>query len=179
MKNTKDPFLQVTKGLGANDDFNGVPEHKEPEVMNTIDFNDGEEVKSMFEDFEKQAVSEKIETACVITKDGTVYRCYGTETRVFPEHDLGDKLVGAKISHNHPIDYTEYSFSNDDFNLSVDYLKVLRGCDEKYTYEFNRNSNYIDEHISIFDITAEDATHEATIINAEIAGIGYRRWKND
>ena len=176
----KEKYLQVSEGLGANDDYNGVPEHKEPEIINTIDFNDDEAVKYVIEDFENQAVSKKIETACVITKDGTVYECYGTETRVFPDYDLGDKLVGAKVSHNHPIDYSEYSFSNDDFNLFMDYnLEVLRGCDEKYNYEFNRNSNNIDEHISIFDITEEDAMHEVMIINAENAHIGYHRWKNE
>ena len=172
----KSKYLKI-KGLGATDNFDMVPEHNPFEIIDNIDFEDDEAVKVIFENFEKQAVKEKIETACVIAKDGTVYKCYGVETRVFPDYDLGDKLIGAKVSHNHPIDYTEYSFSKDDYQLFMNYkLEVLRGCDEKYTYEFTRNADEIDGHLPMFEITDEDGTHEASIINAEKGHIGYRRW---
>lgn len=94
--------------------------------------------------------------------------------------DLGDKLEGAIVSHNHPIDSTEYSFSKDDFELFQKYnLNVLRGTDEKYTYEFNRFSDIINEHKSIFELTEEDAAHEDSITRAEMAHIGYKRWLNE
>lgn len=36
---------------------------------------------------------------------------------MFVDSDLGDDLVGAYVSHNHPIDETLFSFSDDDFTM--------------------------------------------------------------
>ena len=56
---------------------------------------------------------------------------------LFPDFDLGDKLIGAKVSHNHPIAETSHTFSTDDLELFIKYnLESLRGCDKKYAYEF-------------------------------------------
>lgn len=176
----KKKYLKAVKGLGANDGLFEIPEHKKPEIIDNIDFNDKKAVKSILQKFEIDAVEETIETACVITNDGTVYKCYGVEDRVFPDFDLGDKLIGAKVSHNHPEKYTQYSFSSDDLALFNNYqLEILRGVDHKYKYAFSRNPNEIDEHISIFDIMDEDSQHEDMITKAEAYEIGYRRWKND
>ena len=137
-------------------------------------------VKSVIDRFEKEAINESIETACVIAKDGTVYKCFGIEDRVFPDNDLGDILIGAKVSHNHPIDVTEYSFSKNDFMLFSEFkLEELRGCDKKYTYKFTRNKKDIDEHKPIFEFTEYDVAHEESISIAERNNIGYRRWLND
>ena len=66
------------------------------------------------------------------------------------------------------------------FELFMNYeLEVLRGEDVKYKYGFTRRNKTVDEHMSIFDLTEEDYAHEKSIANAEIANIGYRRWKND
>ena len=138
------------------------------------------QLKKELQEFEKNAIKESVETACVITKDGEVFKCFGVNDRVFPDFDLGDKLIGASVSHNHPINETAYSFSQADLSLFLDYdLDVLRGCDEKYTYEFTRNAKELDAHINIFDLTEEDAAHEEMVMKAEKFGIGYRRWKND
>ena len=68
--------------------------------------------------------------------DGKVYKCYGIENRVFPDSDLGDELQGAAVSHNHTKEYTEYSFSKDDFELFQNYhLEILRGEDVQYQYD--------------------------------------------
>lgn len=131
--------------------------------------------------FEKETVTSSIETACVITKNGTVYKCYGVKDGVYPNYDLGDELYGAIVSHNHPTGVTQYSFSSDDFQLFRDYnLEVLRGVDEKYIYEFTRNSDMIDEPGIMSELKEEeDYLHEKSIINAKNVGIGYRRWLND
>lgn len=95
---------------------------------------------------EKEAVYEKIETACIITSSGDVYKCFGTNTRVFPYTDLGGKLYGAIMSHNHPIDETDFSFSSADrYMFSHFNLITLGGCDEKYVYELSRKNLTIDE----------------------------------
>ena len=60
------------------------------------------------------AMKKTIEIACVITVDGEVYQCFGVEDRVFSDFDLKEKLYGATISHNHPIEETVFTFSTDD-----------------------------------------------------------------
>lgn len=180
-EDNKKKYLKIAQGLSANDDsYNMIPKHKAPEIIKTIDFNDKKAVKSTLQEFETSAVNEKNETACVIAQDGTVYKCYGVEDRVFIDSDIGEVLIGAKVSHNHPISVTEYSFSGDDFELFNKYeLDILRGVDQKYTYELSRTSKVIDEHVSIFEITEENAAHEMTITRAEEYNVGYRRWLND
>lgn len=168
------------KGLSANDNNWEVPKHPDPVLEGKIDLSDTLAVENTLRNFEKETINEKIENACVITKTGEIYRCYGTANSVFPDADLKDKLIGAIVSHNHPADYTEFSFSKADFELFNDYqLEVLRGADVKYKYEFNRSQVDIDEHKSIFDLTEEDTAHEESITRAERAHIGYRRWLNE
>ena len=168
------------KGLSANDSNWEVPKHPDSVLEGKIDLSDNTAIENTLRNFEEETIHEKIENACVITKTGEIYRCYGTANSVFPDADLKDKLVGAIVSHNHPADYTEFSFSKADFELFNDYqLAVLRGVDVRYKYEFNRSKVDIDEHKSIFDLTAEDTAHEESITRAERAQIGYRRWLNE
>lgn len=68
-------------GLSADDNDRIVQKHKPPILLKTINFNN-----------EKEAVYEKIETACIITSSGDVYKCFGTNNRVFPDTDLREKL---------------------------------------------------------------------------------------
>ncbi len=176
----KEKYLNALGSLGTGNGFDGlIPEHREPEKIKDIDFKDEKAVRNTFAEFESKAVKEDIETACVITRDGEVYRCYGVSDRVFPDFDLGDRLVGAKASHNHPMEETSYTFSKDDMQLFLDYsLETLRGCDEKYTYEFTRDAEKID--MMPDNWRTEENYEHCTIINrAKEAGIGYRRWKND
>lgn len=168
------------KGLAANGDNWKVPEHTAPVLEGKIDLSDAAAIERTLTSFEKETVNAKIENACVITRSGEIYRCYGTENSVFPDADLKDRLVGAIVSHNHPADFTEFSFSKADFELFNNYqLEVLRGVDVKYKYEFNRNKVEIDKHRNIFDLTEEDAAHEESITRAERAQIGYKRWLNE
>ena len=51
---------------------------------------------------------------CIIASNGDVYKCFGTNNRVFPDIDLGERLYGVIASHNHPIDETASSFSSAD-----------------------------------------------------------------
>lgn len=153
--------------------------HEEPALLKTIDYGKKKVVQNELKDFEKNAITESVETACVVTANGEVYKCFGVEDRVFPDYDLGDKLKGASVSHNHPIDETVFSFSKDDLQLFMEYdLDVLRGCDEKYTYEFTRNPAEIDEPMEDW-MNFENYNHVDIIRLAKEYGIGYRRWKNE
>ena len=125
--------------LGAKVGGEGViPLHEEPRYIKTIDLLNRAKIEAELEDFEKWAVKSKVENACVITKDGEVYYCFGVPDGVYPSYDLGDKLYGAIVSHNHPDNETEYSFSGDDYGLFYQYRLIrLRGIDYKYIYELS------------------------------------------
>lgn len=174
--------IQKHKGLSAKIGGDGVPEHDEPILLQTIDFNDKEKAIEVLTNFEKSAKMEAVETACVITKSGKVYKCFGVKDRVFPDFDLKDELFGAIVSHNHPTTETTFSFSRDDFRLFQGFnLELLRGCDEVYTYQFTRDAIDVDEYIDLpIDMTnVEDFYHMDNIRLAKEKRIGYRRWKNE
>lgn len=172
-------YISEKNGLAAKIGDDEIPQHEEPKFIGKINIDNESEIKKEIEKFEREAVSKEIETACVITKQGEVYYCYGTENRVFPDLDLNEKVRGAIISHNHPMSETGYTFSNVDLRLFMNYeLKVLRGCDELYTYEFTRNANEIDETLEDW-YTEENYQHCEIIEKAKERNIGYRRWKNE
>lgn len=164
-------------GLGAKGNSLVEP-HPEPVFVKHIDINDKTQVDDTIRSFEQNAVSKQIETACVITSQGDVYHCTGVKDAVYPDYDLGDKIVGSIISHNHPISETEYSFSKDDVRLFQNYkLSRLRGFDEKYSYELDNNSKFVDAEPQI--LSFETAQHITIIEIAHNEGFGYRRWSND
>ena len=137
-------------------------------MLKTIDFKN-----------EKEAVYKKIETACIIASNGDVYKCFGTNKAVYPDYDLGDELYGAIVSHNHPIDETDFSSSSPDRNMFSHFnLIILRGCDEKYVYELSRKNLTIDELPDNWRIY-ENYLHCSNIYKAQEMKVGYRRWKNE
>ena len=178
----KKKYLKATQpssgGLAAKVSGIGVPEHEEPLLLKTIDFTDKKAVIETLTEFEKNAIMDDVETACVITKSGKVYKCFGVKDRVFPDFDLKDELIGSVVSHNHPINETIFSFSDDDFDMFQKYnIELLRGCDEKYTYELTRNATLIDDSPNKLD-DFELWQHARMISIAEANGFGYRRWLN-
>ena len=162
----------------------GISEHKNPKLLETVDFRDSQKVKSVLEKYEAEILSDTVENAIVVTKSGKVYRCYGTLNGVYPNVDLGDELREAIVTHNHPkASNNEWSFSDDDIKLFMDYnLAVLRGIDEKYVYELTRNAGEIDRRLDLFELEETDgeyARHEKVIELATQLKFGYRRWKRD
>ena len=172
-----------TKGFGAKiGDGDLVSMHEAPKYVKKVDFADKKAIVSDLAEFEKTAVKSKIELARVVTKDGNVYDCYGTKDRIFPDYDLKNNLIGAIMTHSHPIEETQHTFSNNDAEMFMEYeLEILRGCDEKYTYEFTRDTNNLDElpEKDADDLTPELFWHYMMIKTALEYGIGYRRWEND
>lgn len=166
-------------GLSANGENSEIPKHQSPKLLEKIKNVDYNKAVKKLEQYEKIISRNDIENAVVITKDGEVWQCFGTSNRVFPDYDLGNKLKGAYVTHNHPISETEYSFSEEDYKLFKEYkLPVLRGVDEKYEYTFSTVNLYLDKSAdSIFNMSLEDYRHEMSIENAKNGGVGYWRIK--
>ncbi|MBU5451104.1 minor capsid protein [Acetivibrio sp. MSJd-27] len=166
-------------GLSANGENSEIPKHQSPKLLEKIKNVDYNKAVKKLEQYEKIISRSDIENAVVITKDGEVWQCFGTSNRVFPDYDLGNKLKGAYVTHNHPISETEYSFSEEDYKLFKEYkLPVLRGVDEKYEYTFSTVNLYLDKSAdSIFNMSLEDYRHEMSIENAKNGGVGYWRVK--
>lgn len=176
----KERYTNVINGLrpakyGKDD---GVDPHDPPVYLGKINMNDLAKIDQMLTSFEAENRDAKYEKALVILQDGNAYELNGTAQSVYPDADLGDKIKGSIITHNHPAEYTEYSFSSQDCSLFEEFeLQVLRGADKKYRYELTRLHNEVDELKSIFDIAYSDdeARHEIVKGWAVEKGYGYSR----
>ncbi len=137
-KYVKDKGLSAT--VGGTD---GVPEHEEKKLLEQVDFNNTRLVESKIKNYTEQIVRDNTkENAVCITPKGEVYQCSGITNRVFPDFDLGEKLAGAYVTHNHPISETRFSFSDIDISLFMEYkLPELVGADEQYIYRIRRTSD--------------------------------------
>ncbi|MCH5271587.1 MAG: phage minor capsid protein [Lachnospiraceae bacterium] len=173
--------LKKAGNLSAGNENIEIQEHEVPKHRETIDIQDADVVQSTLVKYESEIVDEPIENAIVITKSGEVWQCFGNLNGVYPDVDLGERLRGAWVTHNHPIGSSnEYSFSKNDINLFMKYdLEILRGIDERYIYELTRNANEIDKNVPIGEIDEFQARHEEVITIAERYGIGYRRYLRD
>lgn len=135
-------------------------------------------VQFKLKEYETKILNEPIEHAYCILKNGDVYHFKGDKNTVDPSV-LGDKLKGAIVTHNHPKEETEYSFGKEDFSFFEKYeLVILRGCDEKYTYEFTRNPKEIDEQ-PLEWMNEENYQHSQNICHVMEYKVGYKRWKNE
>ncbi len=149
-----------------------------PELLGTVP-NNPEDIEEALKYYEGQIADQPIENGIVITPEGEVYHTTGDDDTLNPILDLSNKLNGAIVTHNHPVDSAnEYSFRGDDIDLFMNYgLEVLHGVDENFVYELNRNPEDIDQIPSIEDGTEFDYRHSQVIEKAESLGIGYRRWQ--
>lgn len=171
-------YTRVVKGLTADGRvLEGAEDHRPPVYLGKVDPTDHEAVERSITAFEAENQKLEYEKALVITADGDIYECYGTEQEVYPDADLGERIRGATITHNHPAEHTEYSFSKLDCGLFEDYeLQILRGIDEKYIYELSRLHEEVEELKSICDmIFEEDARNEDVKDWASKHGYGFRR----
>lgn len=160
-----------------NESSSNTPMHDPPKYIGSLDDTSEDMIKSTLKNYEAEIVNSDIENAVVVSKSGLIWKCFGNQSAVFPDVDLGDELYGAWVTHNHPIEETSFTFSKEDLQLFIKYnLSVLRGCDEKYTYEFTRNPLHIDELPEDW-MNFENFEHGRMIEFAKIYGIGYKRWK--
>lgn len=154
--------------------------HRKAKLLEKIEMTENNIIETL-EKYENLIKDDKIENAIVITSDGKVYQCFGDKSNVWPNRDLGDKLKQAYVTHNHPSSETNYSFSQDDIEIFKKYeLSLLRGIDNRYTYELDRNGNpQLKQPNWNDDINNCSYEHLKSIDYAANHNISYKRWKNE
>ena len=143
--------------------------------VDKIDYNTAKEI---FAEYEPNMVNLKYENAIVIKADGSVYIVLGGEN--FVNTTVVGDLTGAYITHNHPENETEFSFSNQDVNSFIDdKLAYLKGLDYKYEYELSKDLFKSDSTSTNPSEWAnfENARHEYVIMLTSERNIRYRRRK--
>lgn len=168
------------KGPAASSGRDIIPEHDPPRLLETIDVSNQNVVQETLEKYEEQIVNSEVENAIVISENGEVYQCFGNLNGVWPDADLGEKLRGAYVTHNHPLGSdNEYSFSKADYNLFMDYnLKELCGIDDRYIYRLSRFDKTIDSYPSLREAIEQEGymqRHSEVIHDAMEDGVGYIR----
>lgn len=171
--------FKKTVGLNSNDNIT-LENHSKPKLLTTLDDLSEKNIEKVLKNYEKKLKDDKIENAIVITKEGNVYQCFGNKTNVWPDVDLGDEIIGSSITHNHPKTETNYSFSSADIRLFEKYkLSKLRGIDDKYIYELDRNKKPI---LDIPDNYFEQDCGYEHLMNIQYAidnDVYYMRWNNE
>lgn len=172
---------KILQGLSnSNSNSKHTTNHPKHTLLEKIPVNQTSITKTI-KKYETIIKDDIIENAIVITSSGDVFQCFGNSTNVYPDIDLGEKLVGATVTHNHPEKETSYSFSENDIKMFERFnLLKLRGIDNKYTYELDRNAPATQTQPK-FDEEIEDNSlyHLKAIQYAIDNNISYRRWKND
>ena len=105
--------------------------------VGTVDVNDRNAVNKFVSKFEKKYTNSDKEHCLVIKPDGTVYMSRGDGMSVNTFELLGEEeLKGCFTTHNHPKEYTQYSFSYEDFDFTrATSGKRMRAFDYKAEYE--------------------------------------------
>lgn len=105
--------------------------------VGTVDVNDQNAVNKFVSKFEEKYTNADKEHCLVIKPDGTVYMSRGDGNSVNTFDLLGaEELKGCFTTHNHPKEYTQYSFSFQDFDFTREINgKRMRAIDFKYEYE--------------------------------------------
>ena len=165
------------RGLAAGNAIYFNEGGKSPYKIGAIDFNDAAQVKQVLDWTEARIVTAPVENAIIITRTGDIYHCTGGLNSLETIEELGERLIGSIVTHNHPLGSDNgYSFSFKDRMLFTNYkLARLRGIDERFIYEMNRNPADLDDGMA----AVADETFLAHFINIKHAksfGYGYRRW---
>lgn len=170
----------ITKGLSSSNRIT-LSNHKKPKILENLSKVNSTIIDKTLKKYENIIKDDKIENAIVITKEGKVYQCFGNETNVWPDVDLGNEIIGSSITHNHPKAETSYSFSSADINLFDKYdLSKLRGVDDKYIYELDRNGNPTLTLPTLDDVIEDNSIYHIQAIDYSIKNnVSYTRWKND
>lgn len=162
-------------------------EHQPPYILGKLPDLKESTVNGALNYFENQIVNASVENAVILTAAGDIYHCTGNlhEIPLNFFEEMSEKLRGATMTHNHPIGAEEnaYTFSDDDEKIFKNFkLARLRGIDEKYIYELNRNPEDIDfkeitaEKLDALNKTSDDY-HLAVVLWALGNKFGYRRWQ--
>ena len=137
-------MYREVRGLSAGNIDIASVEGSPPKLIEQIRF-EPEIIQKTLEKYEARIVKSPVEHALIISTAGEVYHCngdaHGIPLRYFEQ--LKDKLIGAHVTHNPPPNAleNENTFSDEDFkNYKRFKMARLRGIDEKFLYELNKNS---------------------------------------
>ena len=174
-------YREVARGLAAGNIDTTTTEGSPPKLIERIEFTPSA-IQKTLERYEAQIVDAPIENGIVITKTGEVYHCTGDLNTLDSIVALGEKLEGSYITHNHPLgSVNEYTFGGDDERFFVKYKPaILRGVDEKFLYELNRNADdnefagYVLHELYSLGLDFEDP-HVILTLWALTNGFGYWR----
>jgi len=176
------PSSKIRAGLSAGGMIDFAEGGKPPRLIGTIEPT-AAKINRALEWFEGVAVNAPIENALIITELGEVYHCTGDVNSLNSIVELGNKLEGANVTHNHPAgaEENDNTFSDKDKTFFSEFkLARLRGVDERFVYELNRDAK--DNELAGRDLTDvysmnfdfEDS-HVAVMLWALINSFGYWR----
>jgi len=177
---------QRTRGLAAGNIDTLTTVGSPPKLIDTLKDMTPATIRKTLEYYEAQIVTAPIEHAIIITTTGEIYHCNGDVHGIPFEYfaQLSNKLEDAYVTHNHPPGAKENdnTFSTDDMNRYLEFkMAILRGIDEKFIYELNRNSDDLDfKRIDFSDLIklqqekVKDSYQYIGLL-AKINGIGYKR----
>lgn len=169
------------KGLSAGEKSYNLTQQAQVISRGRLTKTDTETKMKVLKAYEKRIVSYDHERAVVIAEDGTVYEVVGISGRVYPEQ-LGKKILeNAFVTHNHPINETEFTFSEDDLEFFKNFkLGMLRGVDNHFVYQL-----VSDENITVRDEDYDDWFNDLNARHAVITdrcieqNLYYWRNKNE
>lgn len=166
------------RGLAAGNIDTVTIEGTPPKLIGKLDNMTPVAIKKTLEYYEAQIVNAPIENGIIITAEGEVYHCTGDLNTLDTIVELDKKLYGAYVTHNHPIDsVNEYTFSRLDRDLFNNFnLASLRGVDEYFIYELNRDATFLDLEEEIPLIMEGYSAHRHNVQMARFFKYGYRRW---
>lgn len=171
-------YINTEDYLGANDTIN-ISDKSKKEYIEKISLKD---VDKKILEYENEIKNKDVEYMYVIQVDGKVFRFIGTKGNVKP-YDVN--LENSIITHNHPKNETQFSFSGLDRELFYkNKVSRLRGTDYKYTYELNRDNNFKEKMLTLDDLEKYDNMIEKNFHLDNIKysyeyNYGYKRWIND
>ena len=135
------------RGLAAGNIDITSTESSSPKLIDKLEKVTPTIIQKTLEYYEAQIVKAPVEHAIIITAKGEVWHISG-DVHGFPKgcfDQLKKELEDAYVTHNHPLGENDNTFSNDDFsNFEFFKMAILRGIDEKFVYELNRNPDDID-----------------------------------
>ncbi|GAB2558270.1 hypothetical protein JOD18_004033 [Gracilibacillus alcaliphilus] len=182
-------------GLAAG----GNRDDNESEPLSFVEKIEPEDIPEAVQFYEDNIRYEQVENAFIIQSDGEVYHKKGVAANVNFTDDELKQMKDAVVTHNHPIEETQWSFSKEDFQLFVETgMRELRATDEQFTYSLSGKSNTpVSKLVEIYRESESEALelilesgydfeeidfyrqHEIMKIVTDKLGIDYRRWKVD
>lgn len=129
--------------MKANSKKSDIYSSKITKLEKIKDLSDRSKIQTL-EKYENQIVNKKVENAVIIDKEGQTYLLEGNSSNSIYIKNMENKLKGSYMTHNHPKEETQYSFSAFDVSEFMETkIQKLRGVDNKYIYEIERTKNTI------------------------------------